>query len=143
MSYCAERASAAVLSKFFIWMISLSQSIKDYFHEKSMKLFRPFIPACMALLCALSQSPAGISAQAAKSAAHSGDTLKLVVILSRHGVRSPTQANTQLDLLSANPWPQWPVAPGELAPRGPLLLSQFAAWDRTQLVAQRLVQPQG
>lgn len=108
-----------------------------------MKLFRPSISACVVLLCILWLSSAGISAQATKSAAHSGDTLKLVVILSRHGVRSPTQANPQLDLLSVKPWPQWTVAPGELTSRGALLLRQFAAWDRTQLSAQGLLQSQG
>ena len=101
------------------------------------------VPLNIALLSVLFFGPVGMPAQSQKASAGSGDTLKLVVILSRHGVRSPTQANAQLDLLSVKPWPQWTVAPGELTPRGALLLRQFAGWQRTELATQGLLQPQG
>ena len=101
------------------------------------------VPLNIALLSVLFLGPVRMTAQSEKPSADSGDRLKLVVILSRHGVRSPTQANAQLDLLSVKPWPQWSVAPGELTSRGALLLRQFAGWQRTQLAAQGLLQPQG
>jgi 4-phytase / acid phosphatase len=104
-----------------------------------MKLFHLNI----ALLSFLFLGPHRMPAQSEKRSTGSGDTLKLVVVLSRHGVRSPTQANAQLDQLSIKPWPQWSVAPGELTPRGALLLRQFAVWQRVQLAAQGLLQPQG
>lgn len=50
------------------------------------------------------------------------------VILSRHGVRSPTQAPEKLAAWADKPWPAWPVAPGELTPRGyELVLAQWRA----------------
>jgi 4-phytase/acid phosphatase len=56
--------------------------------------------------------------------------LKLVVVLTRHGVRSPTWTNQRLDAYSALPWPQWSVQPGYLTPRGFDLLTSFGAYDR-------------
>ena len=44
--------------------------------------------------------------------------LERVVLVERHGVRSPTQDNAALDALSAAPWPRWSVAPGILTPHG-------------------------
>jgi len=44
--------------------------------------------------------------------------LERVVLVQRHGVRPPTAANDKLNALSAEAWPAWPVAPGELTPRG-------------------------
>jgi 4-phytase/acid phosphatase len=44
--------------------------------------------------------------------------LERVVVVMRHGVRPPTQANAELAKYAAQPWPDWPVAPGELTPHG-------------------------
>lgn len=44
--------------------------------------------------------------------------LERVVLVQRHGVRPPTASNDKLNTLSAEAWPAWPVAPGELTPRG-------------------------
>jgi len=44
--------------------------------------------------------------------------LERVVLVERHGVRSPTQTNAALDALSAEPWPVWSAAPGELTAHG-------------------------
>ena len=41
-----------------------------------------------------------------------------VVIVTRHGVRPPTQTNADLGKYSDKAWPEWPVAPGELTPHG-------------------------
>ncbi len=41
-----------------------------------------------------------------------------VVVLARHGVRSPTQGPEELHKLGPREWPIWPVAPGELTPHG-------------------------
>jgi 4-phytase/acid phosphatase len=41
-----------------------------------------------------------------------------VVIVTRHGVRPPTQSNADLAKYSDKTWPDWPVAPGELTPHG-------------------------
>ncbi len=41
-----------------------------------------------------------------------------VVMVTRHGVRPPTQSNADLAKYADKPWPDWPVAPGELTPHG-------------------------
>ena len=76
--------------------------------------------AC-ALLCHLPLS--GIAAQ-------QGDEqprLMKVVALSRHGVRSPTQAPDTLSQWSTRNWPQWPAPRGFLTPRGARLVT--AMWE--------------
>lgn len=40
------------------------------------------------------------------------------IILMRHGIRSPTKAPADLAKYAAEPWPAWPVAPGQLTPHG-------------------------
>src|SRR5580658_7566917 len=41
-----------------------------------------------------------------------------VVVVTRHGVRPPTQTNADLAKYADKAWPDWPVAPGELTPHG-------------------------
>lgn len=69
--------------------------------------------------------------------------LKMVVILSRHGVRSPTWAQSRLDSYSALPWPAWDVPPGNLTPRGSQLLIRLGSYDRASLAAMGLVPAAG
>jgi hypothetical protein len=40
------------------------------------------------------------------------DELLSAVIVSRHGVRSPTATQPPLATIAADPWPSWPVPPG-------------------------------
>jgi len=49
--------------------------------------------------------------------------LKMVIIVTRHGVRSPTGGKTQLNQYSSQPWPEWDVAPGYLTPQGARLMT--------------------
>lgn len=53
-----------------------------------------------------------------------------VVLLSRHGVRAPTDTNAELDRQVATPFPAWPVAPGELTPRGAELMKFMGSFYR-------------
>ncbi len=69
--------------------------------------------------------------------------LKFVVIVSRHGVRSPTGKTDQLNRYSAEPWPKWSVPPGYLTEHGAHLMMQLGAYDREQLSAQGLLLPSG
>ena len=57
--------------------------------------------------------------------------LRFVLILSRHGVRSPSWTNARLDEYSLQPWPTWPVAPGILTPHGKLLMTLLGRYDRS------------
>ena len=63
-------------------------------------------------------------------AAEQGDNqprLTKIVALTRHGVRSPTQAAATLSQWSTRTWPQWPVPRGHLTPRGARLVT--AMWE--------------
>lgn len=89
---------------------------------------------------------AGASEQVSNSKTTSpakGDKLKLVVILSRHGVRSPTWTPDRLDTYSALPWPRWTVEPGILTPRGYELLKRFGTYDRAAYAGMGLLTAQG
>jgi 4-phytase/acid phosphatase len=51
----------------------------------------------------------------------------MVIIVSRHGVRSPTHP-TELQAYARDPWPTWSgTPPGNLTQRGALLMEQFGA----------------
>lgn len=62
----------------------------------------------------------------AHSAVADDARLLKIVALSRHGVRSPTQAPETLALWSERLWPHWPVERGHLTPRGARLVT--AMW---------------
>jgi 4-phytase/acid phosphatase len=71
------------------------------------------------------------------------DVLKYVVIVSRHGVRSPTGKVDQLNQFSTQPWPAWSVPPGHLTEHGAKLMTLFGAFDRELLVKQGLLAAAG
>ena len=57
----------------------------------------------------------------AAEAARVDDAPLALVVLSRHGVRAPTQHADTLAQWSARPWPAWTVGRGELSARGAAL----------------------
>ena len=69
--------------------------------------------------------------------------LQFVIVLTRHGVRSPLTAQADLDKYSAAPWPRWEVAPGILTAHGYELMKIFGAWDRAKFSADGLFAPSG
>src|ERR1700752_5217200 len=69
--------------------------------------------------------------------------LRFAVILTRHGVRSPTWTLQELNASSANPWPDWGVAPGNLTPRGSKLMTLFGSYYRLYFVAAGLLHSTG
>lgn len=71
------------------------------------------------------------------------EQLKFVVILTRHGVRSPTGKPAQYDKYSAAPWPEWDVPPGYLTPHGYQLMKLFGSYDRELLASEGLLASQG
>ena len=101
---------------------------------------RPVV--CFAFL--LSTLPLLLNAQDSASPQSSRDAdLQLVVMLSRHGVRSPLTKPGQLDQYSVAPWPTWDVAPGLQTPHGNQLIRIFGAWDRTRFSQDGLLAPTG
>ncbi|MGA8111080.1 MAG: histidine-type phosphatase [Acidobacteriaceae bacterium] len=69
--------------------------------------------------------------------------LKLVVVLTRHGVRSPTGDPARYAKYSRAAWPQWDVPPGYLTPHGFEDMKLFGAWDRSLLARQGLLSAAG
>ncbi len=72
-----------------------------------------------------------------------GNKLKMVVVLSRHGVRPPTWTMAKLNSYASQPWPEWSVAPGLLTARGYDLLKLFGTYDRASLAKAGLIAAQG
>ena len=69
--------------------------------------------------------------------------LRYVVIVTRHGVRSPTGDNARLNPYSAEPWPEWSVAPGILTPHGRVLMQLMGTYYREWLTSEHLLSPEG
>ncbi len=69
--------------------------------------------------------------------------LQFAVILTRHGVRSPTGKPEQYAPYSAAPWPQWDVPPGYLTAHGYELMKLFGAWDRIKFAGHGLLAASG
>ena len=69
--------------------------------------------------------------------------LERVVVVMRHGVRPPTQSNADLAKYAAQPWPAWPVPPGELTPHGGETVRLMGETLRTAYREARLLPASG
>jgi 4-phytase / acid phosphatase len=65
--------------------------------------------------------------------------LLYVVIFARHGVRSPTWTSDRLRQWSAEDWPSFGVAPGELTPHGRDAVTTIGAYFRQWLAHEALI----
>jgi 4-phytase / acid phosphatase len=73
----------------------------------------------------------------------SGPHLKFALILTRHGIRSPTWTNDRLNEYAKDEWPKWNVAPGMLTPHGKALMVSFGGYYREYFASQGLFSAQG
>ncbi|MEO8302641.1 MAG: histidine-type phosphatase [Betaproteobacteria bacterium] len=71
------------------------------------------------------------------------ETLQRVVIVSRHGVRTPTVAPAVLAGWSNDAWPGWKDPIGNLTSRGALLATQMGRYYRQYLAAQGAMPAEG
>lgn len=78
---------------------------------------------------------------AAVAAPPTGYTLERVVILSRHGVRSPTKQTQLMNDVTPDKWPQWPVKAGYLTPRGAELVTLMGGFYGDYFRSQGLISP--
>jgi 4-phytase/acid phosphatase len=102
--------------------------------EIVLKLLRAavlFTPAC------------AVAAGGVRAGAATPPQLRYVVIITRHGVRSPTWTSERLSQYSAQPWPDWGVPPGNLTPHGRALMKLMGAYYREWLSGERLLSAQG
>jgi 4-phytase/acid phosphatase len=86
-------------------------------------------------LTSFSLSPLAAAQSPAPQATGRAADLQLVVMLSRHGVRSPLSTSAQY---AAAPWPAWDVPPGYLTAHGYQLMKLFGTWDRAQFSRENL-----
>jgi 4-phytase/acid phosphatase len=68
----------------------------------------------------------------------SNATLQFVVVLSRHGTRSPITEGSSINKFAAAPWPKWDVPPSYLTPHGYQAIKLFGIWDRANFARQGL-----
>lgn len=104
--------------------------------------FKPLILATIMLAgypALFAQQPSKVSADESKPQGK----LKFVVIVSRHGVRSPTGKTDQLNQFSSQPWPVWSVPPGYLTEHGFTLMKLMGGFQREFLIKQGLLAARG
>ncbi|MDP9267093.1 MAG: histidine-type phosphatase [Acidobacteriota bacterium] len=95
-----------------------------------------FLVVCFGLALSL-------EAQSAPAAPADNLQLEQVVLVSRHGVRSPTNTRPPLAQVAAEPWPTWPVGPGELTPHGQHAATLMGAYYRSAFAQAGLLAPAG
>ena len=71
------------------------------------------------------------------------EVLQKVVIVSRHGVRSPLATAAELASWSSRPWPSWNEPRGNLTARGAQLVNLLGKYHRAYLVAEQALPEQG
>jgi 4-phytase / acid phosphatase len=89
---------------------------------------------CAVLLASLAFCPIGRAAPEA-----SGDQLRLVIILTRHGVRSPLETTEAMAQFAAQPWPKWDVAPGIQTQHGNKLIALLGDYYRARFTKEHLL----
>jgi 4-phytase/acid phosphatase len=87
--------------------------------------FRPFAAVLVPMLMA-GLAPAGAQVPPIPP----GWQTERVVMLARHSVQAPALSPQELARFAASPWPTWPVAPGDLTPRGADLGRQMGQFFR-------------
>jgi len=87
--------------------------------------------------------PWSLCAQSSAPATQQHDHLRFVVIVTRHGVRSPTGKFDLLNQYSAQPWPRWNLRDADLSPHGFHLMELMGKYDRALLAEQGLLAPSG
>ena len=98
---------------------------------------RPLLLASLLLTATL------VPAQTSTSASHGQDKLRFSLVLSRHGVRPPLKATSDLGIRSSDPWPEWEVPLGYLTPHGAQAIRQMGAYMRLDLAGKGLFPASG
>jgi 4-phytase/acid phosphatase len=98
------------------------------------------------LLAVTALPAAAAAAQVANgNAAHAGANapaqVRLSIVVMRHGVRAPTKDPHALARYAAQPWPQWPVAPGMLTAHGAAGMQALGARYRQRWLGEGVLAP--
>ena len=65
----------------------------------------------------------------------SEEELRAVVIVARHGVRTPIENETRSGVFNAQPWPKWSTPPGMLTPHGVDALKRMGQFYKQRYAA--------
>jgi 4-phytase/acid phosphatase len=103
----------------------------------------PGIPARRLVGFAFALLAAGSLLAPAAAQAASDEVLQKVVIVSRHGVRTPEVSAGELDGWSTKPWPAWNEPAGDLTARGAQLAKLLGQYYRAYAVSEQLLPEQG
>jgi 4-phytase/acid phosphatase len=68
-----------------------------------------------------------------------GDELKLAIVLTRHGVRSPLLSGEVMAAFAGQPWPKWETAPGIQTPHGNQLIALMGDYYRERFQKEGLL----
>ncbi len=60
------------------------------------------------------------------------DQIISVIVLARHGVRTPIESETRSGAYNAQPWPAWPASPGVLTEHGVKALTLLSEYYRSR-----------
>lgn len=97
------------------------------------------------LLLAAAALPAGAArvptGTAVRAGANAPAQVRLSIVVMRHGVRAPTKDPHALARYAAQPWPQWPVAPGMLTAHGTAGMQALGARYRQRWLGEGLLAP--
>lgn len=72
-------------------------------------------------------------------AAADGAVLRSAIIISRHGVRTPSLSPDRLSIYAAQPWPKWAEEPGYLTAHGRQLMILMGAYYRARYIEAGLL----
>src|SRR5580693_6262587 len=111
--------------------------------KRSTARFNVYWMRCFLLIAACTPCTQTPACGQSQNPAIANDELRFVVIVTRHGVRSPTGKTDQLNQYSAQPWPAWSVPPGYLTGHGAKLMTLFGAYDREFYVDKGLLSAEG
>jgi 4-phytase/acid phosphatase len=96
-----------------------------------LRSFRASRLACIALALLAAFCTRVVDAEAAQTPA--SERIVQQIVLIRHGIRSPTATPDALAVYASEPWPTWPVDPGQLTPHGAQLMQSLGRWYRQRL----------
>src|SRR5882672_8673801 len=66
-------------------------------------------------------------------------SLERIVLVSRHGVRSPTDTQKLTEFTRSQTWPKWPVKDADLTLRGKMLASRMGEFYAQEFAARGLL----
>ena len=103
-------------------------------------MHRRTFPAFNQIFClGLTLLAAGLGLSSAAFAGEPDSELKLVIMVTRHGVRSPLYTNAELGKFAAQAWPQWSVPKGILTPHGRQQMTLMGTYYRARYSAEGLL----